>query len=107
MKTKKSYEGATSSFHNLLDQIKEADSMKWANNADTIVGMTTAHANLQVGLTSFSRQFLSMDLATLRKSFEPECLVSNCSKLSLDLDGLISALVHEVTQLVRMHAVRK
>ena len=66
-----------------------------------------AQGNLYDGTASFSKQFMTMDLATLRKNYKADQLVKECGKMSIEIDKLIEDLNKEISQIIRMHNSRK
>ena len=106
LKTKRAYSQTWTAACGLLEEINSQVCWEWARHDSTLRAFTTAQAQLKVSITSFGRQFLSQELADLKKSYDVSAFGSMCSKFSLDLDGKISGLQGELQTLLKMPAVR-
>lgn len=105
-KTKRSYLSTWASSQGLIEQIKDDASWSWANNDTVMSKLRMAQQDLKDALTPFARNFMNMEMGTLKKQYDQASLNNQFSKLSLDLDDKIECVRTETAQLIRMHKSR-
>jgi hypothetical protein len=105
-KTKRSYLSTWAASQGLIEQIKDDASWSWATNDTVMSKLRMAQQNLQDAITPFARNFMNMEMGTLKKQYDQASLNSQLSKLSLDVDDKIECVRTETAQLIRMHKSR-